>query len=113
MKYLITAGASIAATFLCVSVYAAPSLNPGMQMLETENYAAAQAYFQAALQRDPKDATATADMAKVYLSRGQNKTGVNWAEKAVTLAPKDAAYRILLGGAYAAGANLASTPGEL
>jgi tetratricopeptide (TPR) repeat protein len=82
------------------SVRAADIPNPGMQMLETEHYAAAQAHFQAALQKDPQDAAATADMAKLYLSQGKTKSGVHWAEKAVALAPKDATYQILLGDAY-------------
>ncbi len=80
--------------------YATAPLDPGMQMLGVENYAGAQAYFESALKQNPQDAAATADMAKVYLAQGQNKTGVEWAQKAVALAPKDAAYQILLGDAY-------------
>ncbi|MGH8396660.1 MAG: tetratricopeptide repeat protein [Gammaproteobacteria bacterium] len=102
MKYPLQIGLTIAWLILAISASAAVPSNPGMQMLEMENYAGAQAYFQMALQKDPKDAAATADMAKVYLSQGQNKTGVDWAEKAVALAPKNASYQILQGDAYAA-----------
>ena len=72
-------------------------------MLGVENYSGALAYFKAALQKNPQDAAATAataDMAKVYLAQGQNKTGVQWAKKAVALVPKDATYQLLLGDAY-------------
>lgn len=80
--------------------YATAPLDPGMQMLGVENYAGAQAYFESALKQNPRDAAATADMAKVYLAQGQNKTGLEWAKKAVALAPKDAVYQLLLGDAY-------------
>ena len=80
--------------------YATAPLDPGMQMLGVENYSGAQAYFEAALQKNPQDAEATANMSKVYLAQGQNKTGVEWAKKAVALAPKEATYQVLLGDAY-------------
>lgn len=93
---------SILVLFLAAafSVQAADIPNPGMQMLESENYSGAQAYFQAQLQKNPKNAAAAADMAKLNLARGKIKDGVQWAEKAVALDPQDAGDRILLGDAY-------------
>jgi tetratricopeptide (TPR) repeat protein len=87
----------IAATFIHA---ASPIEDPGMQMLGVENYTGAQAYFQDQLQKDPKNAAATADMAKVYLAEGQSKTGVEWVQKAIAIAPNDATYQLLLGDAY-------------
>lgn len=88
-----------AAVASCFAQAAMP-INPGMQMLETEHYAGAQAYFQSILQKDPRNTEAVADMAKLCLARGQNKMGVRWAQKAVAFAPNDAAYELLLGDAY-------------
>jgi len=99
MKALFRTGLTLfAIAVICVQAADVP--NPGMDMLRTENYSGAQAYFQTQLQKDPNDAAATADMAKVYLAQGRNKTGVELAQKAVALAPKDAAFQILLGDAY-------------
>jgi tetratricopeptide (TPR) repeat protein len=70
---------------------------PGMQMLQTEDYAGAQAYFGAALERNPQDAAAAAGMATLELARERHRAGVDWARKAVALAPDDANFRMLLG----------------
>ncbi len=99
MKMFILAGFFLLAAS-SISAQAVDTTNPGMDMLRTENYSGAQAYFQDQFQKNPKDAAAMADMAKLYLSQGKTKDGVQWAEKAVALAPKDAAYQILLGDAY-------------
>ena len=74
--------------------------NPGMQMLGTENYAGARAYFESSLQQNPQDAEAAAGMASLSLAEDQNKAGVDWAQKAIALAPTDALYQMLLGVAY-------------
>ena len=75
-----------------------------MQMLRTETPGGTQTYFEAALQKNPQDAEAAANMAKLYLSQGQAKTAVDSARWPVTgpIAPKDAAYQSLLGSAYSA-----------
>jgi len=39
-------------------------------------------------------------MASLSLAEGQNKAGVDWAQKAIALAPSDALYQMLLGVAY-------------
>ena len=83
-----------AATVASCFAQAAMPINPGMQMLETENYADARAYFQSLLQKDPRNTEAVADMAKLCLAQGQNKMGVRWAQKAVALAPNHAAYEL-------------------
>lgn len=73
---------------------------PGMQMVQTENYAAARSYFESALQQNPQNAQAAAGMATLSIAQGQNKAGVDWAQKAIMLAPSDALYQMLLGVAY-------------
>ncbi|MGH8282393.1 MAG: tetratricopeptide repeat protein [Gammaproteobacteria bacterium] len=98
--FAVTAFISVAAILFSFTASAAMPNSPGMQMLETENYAGAQTYFQAGLQKDPQDAEAAAGMATVNLARGQNKAGVVWAHKAIVLAPQDATYQMLLGVAY-------------
>lgn len=102
MNPLLKAGLIFLTVAVSFTAYAADNSDPGMQMLRTENYSGAQAYFEAALQKNPQDAEAAANMAKLYLSQGQAKTAVDWAQKAVALAPKDAAYQSLLGSAYSA-----------
>ncbi|MDE2461657.1 MAG: tetratricopeptide repeat protein, partial [Gammaproteobacteria bacterium] len=89
------------ATMLCSLAADATALqNPGMQMLGAENYAGARTYFQSSLQQNPQDAAAAAGMASLSLAEGQNKAGVDWARKAIALAPSDALYQMLLGVAY-------------
>ena len=100
MKRIASTMLGFVITTASIFTYAEAPIDPGMQMLGVENYSGAQAYFQTQLQKDPNDAAATADMAKVYMAQGQNKTGVEWAKKAVALAPKDATYQLLLGDAY-------------
>ncbi|MHB8424877.1 MAG: tetratricopeptide repeat protein [Gammaproteobacteria bacterium] len=91
----------VSAVFIAgCSAYAAASPDPGLRMLETENYSGAQAYFRSVLQKDPRNAGTAADMARLYLAQGQNKTGVQWARKAVALAPDNAVFEMLLGDAY-------------
>lgn len=91
----------VSAVFIAgFSAYAAGSPDPGLRMLETENYSAAQAYFQSMLRKDPRNAGTAADMARLYLAQGQNQTGVQWARKAVALAPDNAVFEMLLGDAY-------------
>ena len=91
---------ALAAFFFCSAASAALPDNPGMRMLQTEDYAGAQAYFARTLRGDPQDAEAAAGMATLELARGRNKAGVDWAHKAIALAPHDATYRMLLGLAY-------------
>ncbi len=100
MKSFAVAGLTCLAMALAFSAHAKALDGPGMQMLEMENYAGAQAYFRTGLQNDPNDAAAAAGMATVSLARGQNKAGVDWAHKAIALAPQDATYQMLLGVAY-------------
>ena len=90
----------LAAFFFSAAASAALPDNAGMRMLQTEDYAAAQVYFTRTLQGDPQDAEAAAGMATLELARGRNKAGVDWANKAIALAPHDATYRMLLGLAY-------------
>ncbi|MGH8278778.1 MAG: tetratricopeptide repeat protein [Gammaproteobacteria bacterium] len=85
---------------LACSAQAASLQGPGMQMLETENYAGARNYFQSVLQQNPANAQAAAGLASVNLAEGQNKAGVDWAQKAIALAPNVALYHMLLGVAY-------------
>ncbi|HZV91624.1 MAG TPA: tetratricopeptide repeat protein [Caldimonas sp.] len=74
--------------------------DPGMRMVAKENYGGARAYFQGLLKGDPRDAAAAAGMATLELTRGNNESSVEWARKAIELAPTNAAYRMLLGVAY-------------
>lgn len=91
----------LAGLALVVSFSAHATLQgPGMQMVQTENYAAARSYFESALQQNPEDAQAAAGMATLSIAQGRNKAGVDWAQKAITLAPSDALYQMLLGVAY-------------
>ncbi len=99
MTSLIHAGlVLVAASTISAQPVAAP--NPGMSMLATENYSGALQYFQGQLQKDPKDAQAMADMAKLYLAQGKIEDGVKWAKQAAAQAPQNAGYQILLGDAY-------------
>lgn len=88
------------AMVLAFSVHAKALDGPGMQMVQTENYAGARNYFESTLQQNPRDAQAAAGMATLSLAQGQNKAGVDWAQKAIALAPSDALYQMLLGVAY-------------
>jgi tetratricopeptide (TPR) repeat protein len=92
----------VAAVAMLVSLTAGAAVlnTSGMQMLGTENYAGARAYFQSSLQQNPQDAEAAAGLASLSLAEGQNKAGVDWAQKAIALAPTDALYQMLLGVAY-------------
>ncbi len=78
----------------------ASASNPGMRMLEIENAADAETYFKAAIQKDPHDAEAAADLGKVYLTQGKDEKAVHWIKRAITLEPQNAGTHILLGDAY-------------
>ena len=88
------------ALFFGLGAHAAVMNGPGMQMLGTENYTGARAYFESTLQQNPHDAGAAAGMALLSLAQDQNKAGVDWAQKAIVSAPTDAIYQMLLGVAY-------------
>ena len=79
----------------------AAGVNDGLQMLGVENYSGALQQFEISLQKNPNDAESTANIAKVYLAKGDNKNGVQWALKATKLAPSNSDYNLLLGHAYA------------
>lgn len=100
MRTLIVMVVAAVAMLCSVAAGATALPNPGMQMLGTENYAGARAYFQSSLQQNPEDAAAAAGMASLSLAEDQNKAGVEWAQKAIALAPSDAIYQMLLGVAY-------------
>lgn len=100
MRTLIVMVVAVVAMLGSVAAGATALPNPGMQMLGTENYAGARAYFQSSLQQNPEDAAAAAGMASLSLAEDQNKAGVEWAQKAIALAPSDAIYQMLLGVAY-------------
>lgn len=100
VKYVLAVVVALAATLFSFGTYAMIPDNAGMQMLERENYAGARAYFESALKQHPQNATAAAGMATVNLAQGKNKSGVDWAQKAVAWAPQNAQYQMLLGLAY-------------
>ena len=100
MKAMLIAVAAGMAIFFGGAAYAAMLNGPGMQMVKTENYTGARAYFASTLQQNPQDAEAAAGMATLSLAENQNKAGVEWAQKAIALAPTDALYQMLLGVAY-------------
>lgn len=100
MRSVIVAVVATVAMLCSLAAGAAALNNPGMQMLGTENFAGARAYFESSLQRNPQDAAAAAGMASLSLAENQNQAGVNWAQKAIALAPTDALYQMLLGVAY-------------
>lgn len=100
MRSVVLMAVAIVVMLISLAAGATALNNPGMQMLGTENYAGARAYFQSSLQQNPQDATAAAGMASLSLAEGHNKAGVDWAQKAITLAPSDALYQMLLGVAY-------------
>lgn len=79
---------------------AASASNPGMRMLETGNAAGAETYFKAAIQKDPHDAEAAADLGKAYLAQGKDENAVHWIKRAIALEPQNANMHILLGDAY-------------
>lgn len=100
-RRVFTLGVAILAMMLVVGIAAAAApANAGMRMLQTEDYQGAQAWFAAALRKDPRDAQATASMAKLALAKGDNKAAVEWARKATLLEPRKAEFQILLGYAY-------------
>lgn len=100
MKSLVVAVLTGLAVMLSFSAHAVALNGPGMQMVQVENYTGARNYFQSVLQQHPQDAEAAAGLATVNLAEGQNKAGVDWAQKAIELAPGVALYRMLLGVAY-------------
>ena len=100
MRIVLAAVLAAVAMMCSVAAGAGARQNPGMQMLAIENYAGARAYFQSSLRQNPHDATSAAGMASLSLAEGRNKAGVDWARKAIALAPTDALYQMLLGVAY-------------
>lgn len=97
----VVAIAAMLLILMCVGfARAAPSTLPGVPLIESERYAEAAAHLEAALRQNPHDTTAISGMIKLELARGNNQAAVDWAHKAVALAPTDAECHLLLGYAY-------------
>lgn len=63
-------------------------------------YGEAQALLESALAHNPRNAAAHAGLALLYFDRGEYTAAAKRGRRAVTLAPKNATYRMRLGDAY-------------
>lgn len=91
---------SVACLLAASAALAAPAPSRGDQLANDGNYAAALQAFAAAQKQSPDDAALAANLARVSLRLQQNESAVDWAKKAVDLAPGKATYRLLLADAY-------------
>ena len=93
---------------LATSLWAAhpPELDHGISnreitiALDAGNYAKASEDLQKVLSQNPKDAQATLRLARCYWDLGDYDQAVDYAERAVNLAPDSAEFHLWLGRAY-------------
>ena len=83
-------------------------VSAGDRALAQGDTAAAEAYFQAALERDPRENHAMAGLAEANLARRDAANAIEWARKAVERRPRRASYQLLLGDALALGGQTAA-----
>ena len=104
---------SICIALFCVAAFAEslwaarpPESDPGLsnreitKALDAGNYAKASEDLHKLLSQNPKDAQATLRLARCYWDLGDYDQAVNYAERAVNLAPKCAECHLWLGRAY-------------
>lgn len=81
-------------------LFAAVTPCDGMDMVATERYSEAEECFKTALETNPEDANIHASFSKLHIAQGNTKQGVEYAEKATSLAPRNVKYWTLLAIAY-------------